>query len=451
MRTPFNRTTLAFAAALAGAAAAPAWRGGGDDPAPLPVAPAPIADRFSELAQAAPDPAFATEYDRHIAASHRNTLGDEFMLNTYRDYYCMYPEGNTALRNQVRDGANTRVPLTQLFDDVWYIGSHHVGQYFFRSDEGFVLLDTLNNATEAQTYTVPALSVLGLGATRPLKDVIVTHGHGDHDGGALELRTRYNPTITTGSADAAGKAYAPNTIDSSNFEPVRMTMAGREVILFSTPGHTPGSLSSIITAHDNGKPVKAVIVGGSAMPGNKAAADSYMHGVERTYTLAKKEGVTASLQAHPVFDGTLRFMGEINENGLSKPSQLVIGQERILQGLAILRQCSSANAAKVDATTLYPVWRVSKLELPTGGPRVDDVSARVTNGWGPVANAAVTFTARPSGKSCTATTNEKGIARCEQHEGDRFDAADTVTANFDGSDSTNYVDLPTTATAAMGK
>lgn len=444
MNHPHKKPKIALLVSLAAAVGLSTACGGGDDD-PVATTP-PVTDRFPTLTAPDPEPAYATEYDRHIAASHRNTLGDEFMLNTYRNYYCMYPEGNTALRNQVRDGANTRVPLTQLFDDVWYIGSHHVGQYIFRSAEGFLVIDTLNNATEARTYTVPALSVLGVSTALPFKDLLVSHGHGDHDGGALELKTLYNPRIITGSGDAAGKAYAPETVDSANFEPVRMKMGGRDIILFSTPGHTDGALSSIVTAHDNGKPVKAVIVGGSAMPGNKAAADNYLYSVERTYTLSKQEGVTASMQNHPIFDGTLRFMGEINQNGLSKPSQLVIGQERIQQGLAILRQCSAANAAKVDATTLIPVWRVTRLELPTGGPRVNDVSARVTSGWGPVVAKTVTFTASPSGKSCTATTNDAGVARCAAPG---FATTDEVTATFAGADGAGFADLPSSATAAI--
>jgi hypothetical protein len=96
------------------------------------------------------------------------------------------------------------------------------------------------------------------------------------------------------------------------------------------------------------------------------------------------------------------------------------------------------------------VWRVTKVELPTDGPRVNDVSARVTTGWGPVANKPVKFTASPSGKSCTATTNASGIARCESAT-DSFAANDTVTAAFDGGQGTGFVELASTATAAMGK
>lgn len=439
-----KKTMTAMAASLAVFAATLTACGGGDDD------PTPVADRFSALPTYPAEQAFATEYDRHIDASHRNTLNDEFMLNTYRNYYCMYPEENVALRNEVRNGAINRVPLTQLFDDVWYIGSHHVGQYILRSAEGFMVIDTLNNAQEARTYSVPALSVLGVSAALPLMDILVSHGHGDHDGGALELKTTYNSKVTTGSADAAGKAYAPVTVASDNFEPVRMKMGGRDIILFSTPGHTPGSLSTIVTVKDNGKSVKAVIVGGSAMPGNKAAADNYLYSVERTYTLAKAEGVTASMQNHPVFDGTLRLMGEINQNGLSKPSQLVIGQERILQGLAILRQCSAANAAKVDPATPLPVWRVAKLEQPTGGPTNRDVSARLTTGWGPVAGQTVTFTSKTSNQTCTATTNDVGVARCAADVSSKMTLGEEVTASFAGASITGATILPVSSAGNLG-
>lgn len=441
-----NRTLTGIAAGVAVLIAALSGCGNGDGDDDTPVV-----DRFSALPAYTADPAFASEYDRHIAASHRNTLNDEFMLNTYRNYYCMYPEENVELRNEVRNGAINRVPLTQLFDDVWYIGSHHVGQYIFRSGEGFLVIDSLNNAQEAQTYTVPALSVLGVSTALPFKDLIVTHGHGDHDGGAQELKNLYSPRILTGSADAARKTYAPETIDSSKVEPVRLTLGGRDVILFSTPGHTPGSLSSIVTVKDNGKPVKAVLVGGSAMPGNKAAADNYLYSVERTYDLARTENVTASMQNHPVFDGTLRLMEQINQNGLSKPSPLVIGQERILQGLAILRQCSAANAAKVDPATPLPVWQVAKLEQPTDGPTAKDVSARLTTGWGPVAGQAIIFTGTSSKASCTATTNDVGVARCARDASSKLTVGEEIVASFSGAAIAGATILPASSAATLVK
>lgn len=221
---------------------------------------------------------YKNEVDRHVDAAVRNAGDDALLLDTYKKYYCMFAEDRLDLRAAARNDTG-RVPLTQLFDDTWYIGSRYVGQFIFRSESAFLLADTLNNATEATQYTTPALQNLGLSSARPLTGVYLTHGHGDHDGGASYLRTTYNPTITLGSADAAAKAYAPLLLDSSNLEPVSMTIGGRDVKFLSTPGHTPGSTSAVIPVKDGGKTVKAVMVGGSSMLSDIPSAKSYLDSV----------------------------------------------------------------------------------------------------------------------------------------------------------------------------
>lgn len=438
---PMN-ARLGLAASLLGAVAVTAACGGGDDAEP------PVTDRFAPLAQVEPEPTYPTQYDRHLAAATRNALGDQALLDTWRKYYCMYPENNQTLRQQVI-ADNARLPLTKIFDDVWYVGSRYVGEYVFKSSSSFLVLDAPFSAADTQQYTVPALTSLGVGSSLPAKDLLLTHGHGDHDGGALEVKTRYGARVLLGSGDATGKDYAPYVLDSSDLNPVRMTLGGRSVTLLATPGHTPGSTTSVITVRNNGEDIKILVTGGSAMPTTINEARNYLNGTERTYPLARAEGVVGSIHPHPVFDGSQRNMVAINASGMPASNPFVIGTEKMLRAVAILRQCSAANVANVDATANVPVWRVTRLELPTDGPRTNDISARVTSAWGPLFNRTVKFTGSPSGKTCSATTNDVGIARCTTTTENAFPRTDTVTAVFDGAEASGFVELPSTATARM--
>lgn len=434
----------------AAAIALSACGGGGSDndpPQPSPVVTEPpVTDRFAPLPAVEADPAFPTEYARQLAAATKNAGGDQVLLDTWQKYYCMYPENNQVLRQSVRDD-DARLPVTQIFDDVWYVGSRYVGQYVFKSSTGFMLLDALNNAAEVQQYDVPVLAALGVSASLPVRDLLLTHGHGDHDGGALEIKTTYNPRVILGSADAAGKPYAPFVIDSNDLNPIRMTLGGRNVTLLSTPGHTPGSITSFIPAVDKGKEQRLMVVGGSAMPSTVGQARSYLDGVERSYKIAKEENVTGTVHPHPIFDGSQRNMVAINATGMPAANPFVVGNSKVLRATAILRQCSAANVVKVDATAVVPVWRVTKVELPTDGPRVNDISARLSSPWGAIVNQSVTFKGSASGKSCNAVTNDGGIARCSAVQG--FTKDDTVTATFDGAAGTGFIELASSASAAM--
>ena len=134
-----------------------------------------------------------TQTATHLAAATRNTFGDEFMKKYARAFYCNLPEDNNQIvitsrgwNNQTGTGDNAqyRIPTTQIFDDVWFVGNHYVGQYIIKMPDGVVMVDSGNTASEVALFNFKAMQDLGLSATYPLKAVFLTHGHGDHDGGA---------------------------------------------------------------------------------------------------------------------------------------------------------------------------------------------------------------------------------------------------------------------------
>lgn len=77
-----------------------------------------------------------TQTDIHRDAATRNVGGDAFMMKYARAFYCNLPDDNNAIvieargwNNQTGTGPNAqyRIPLTQIFDDVWFVGNHYVG------------------------------------------------------------------------------------------------------------------------------------------------------------------------------------------------------------------------------------------------------------------------------------------------------------------------------------
>ena len=385
---------------------------------------------------------FSPQTQLHLDAATRNTLGDADLMNSIRYYFCGYTD-NPGFVNIVRGWNSIKIPLTQITDDTWYLGSKYVGQYILRSPTGFVLVDSLNNTAEARDLTIPALQSLGLSASLPLEGVYLTHGHGDHDGGANYLRSTLNPPIYLGSADANNKAYNPIRIDSTNLAPQPITLGGRTVTFIPTPGHTAGTTAAVIPVQDNGRQVNFLVTGGSNMGGLNTVYP-YLASLERTYALAKAMNVEGGMHPHQFFEGTLQ---KILDSGLSKPSQFVQGNDKYLRGLAVWRECTSAFASNLDATAMIPVWRASKTEFIAASPAPNRLAARVFNGWGPVAGQQVTFTVEGRGTACSAITDGNGVATCKSALGPLKENDDLVTASFEGGDQSDYVDLGSKVTA----
>lgn len=383
-----------------------------------------------------------TEFDRHMEASRLNTGGDPTMVHPWRAFYCNLPDDNNRIVLAERTKNSIRVPLTQIMDDVWYVGTEYVGQYILRNGSGFVMVDGGNSAAEMTSYNLPALESLGLGTAGPLHSVLITHGHRDHDGGALQMKQSTGAAIYLGSADAAGKDYAPITLDTAVLTPYEIRTGGRDITVLSTPGHTAGATGFVVRARDGGKEVKLFVSGGSSMSANNVPLIAgYLDSMERTYALLKDMKVDSASNPHVYWDGSLALIKRIQAEGRKSPSQFIIGNEKLLRAFAIGRECTAAWLAKNDPTASVPVWRVSTLDFLPASPSPSRIAARLSNGWGPVANQTVTFSLEGSGAACTATTDAKGVATCASRFGPLRPGTDRITASFAGATATGVVDL----------
>src|SRR5690606_27956428 len=107
---------------------------------------------------------------------------------------------------------------------------------------------------------------------------------------------------------------------------------------------------------------------------------------------------------------------------------------------AVARECSVARAQQIDEAASFSVWRVSSLTAQGENQTYDNVSARLENAWGPLANQFVTFKVEGQEVSCSASTNADGVVSCELPT---HVAGDTkVLVNYDGAEGQDFVDLP---------
>jgi hypothetical protein len=277
---------------------------------------------------------------------------------------------------------------------------------------------------------------LGLNANYPVKETFLTHGHGDHDGGAQWMFDNLKARSWLGSADANNKTYNPKLINSSNLSPQKASVGGKEFTLLATPGHTPGSTSAVLTVKDNGKDVRVLINGGQSMTSSVPDVAQYLDSIERTYSLAKEMKVSGVMTPHIYWDETMLKVDEIIAKGRSNPGQFIFGEQTVLRQLAGARECSAAWLTRLDATRTLPIWRFNSLEW-NGDPNLIKASVKLRNGWNQVAGQTIKFSVEGSNTSCTATTDGNGIATCETN----FPGGNLV-AEYAGAKSNQFVDLP---------
>lgn len=396
--------------------------------------------------------------DIHRDAATRNAGGDAFLLKYARPFYCNLADDNNQIviasrgwNNTTGTGANAqyRIPMIQIFDDVWFVGNHYVGQYLMKTSHGLVQVDAANNANEVQTFNLPAMQALGLSPGYPLKAVFLTHGHGDHDGGAAWIKNNIGGEVFLGSADITAtkiSSYAPTAINSTDLSMRQMSIGGKNFWVLPTPGHTNGSTSAVLEVQDWGQTRRVLINGGQSMTNSIPAVANYLDSIERTYTMVKALNVEGVMTPHIYWDGEGEKIREIQASGRTQPSQHIYGHEAVVRQMVIARDCSAAWLSRLDATAVMPVWRYNSIEF-VSSPTPTQVMARVTNGWGPLTGKPVRFSVAETGASCTATTDNNGIASCavrplRPHK-------DTLVATFAGAQDADFVDLPAQTSALV--
>jgi metallo-beta-lactamase class B len=85
-------------------------------------------------------------------------------------------------------------PPGKAFDNLYFVGADWVSAWAIKTSDGIILIDALNNEMEAAALIEGGMRRLGLDPAQ-IKYVVVTHGHGDHYGGAPYLAQKYRARV----------------------------------------------------------------------------------------------------------------------------------------------------------------------------------------------------------------------------------------------------------------
>src|SRR3954469_1949685 len=105
---------------------------------------------------------------------------------------------------------------------------------------GVLLHDPERGATAAIDAPEASAVAAALKATGwKLTDILVTHHHGDHTGGIVELKNRHKCRVTA----PRGEAHRIPEVDVQVGEGDKVSVGGLSAKVIETPGHTVGHIS----------------------------------------------------------------------------------------------------------------------------------------------------------------------------------------------------------------
>lgn len=243
----------------------------------------------------------------------------------------------------------------RVFDNLYFLGNHWVSAWAITTSDGIILVDAMDNAVEAEEIIEGGLRKLGLDPAA-IKTIVVTHGHGDHYGGAGYLKTKYGASIAMSEPDwVLTETKLDLDLPDWGRPPKRdvvlndgdvVSLGDTEVDILLTAGHTPGTISLAFDVQDGEKTHRALLWGGTAFnfadrPDRMERVKAYIDSTERVIDLAAQQSVDVFISNHDIFDGAIGKIAALRE-GAANP--LVTGVETTLRALTVMNECAKATA-----------------------------------------------------------------------------------------------------------
>ncbi len=283
----------------------------------------------------------------HLARAKAIAGSDPFPLwVATQGYWCMPPaEGNAAAFAHAQDADG--VEPVQVFDNLYYVGKVFVGAFILKTSDGLVLWDALDYYSELDGILLPGMKKLGLDP-KDIKLVIITHGHFDHFGAAKLLQERYGATVAASAAD--WQLMADYKSDGSDRRPAppakQRVLTDGEVVkvgdaairIVITPGHTEGTVSSILPVKDRGVTRIMAMWGGTAYPAG-AALEAMGQSMAKFGRTAAEAGAEGLLDDHAEFFQMRQLLAA---RAPGAPNPVVIGRTGVQKTVAIMQECLSS-------------------------------------------------------------------------------------------------------------
>lgn len=252
-------------------------------------------------------------------------------------------------------------PPAKVFDNLYYVGMSEYSAWAVSTSAGIILLDTIFDYS-VQAEVVDGLRQFGLDP-KTIRYAIVSHGHADHSGGAKYLQDTFGTKIVASAADwdllERGPDPKPRR-DVVATDGMGLTLGDTTLRLYVTPGHTLGTISSVIPLKDHGASHVAVTWGGTAFNWLKNREgyitperpdafwfSNYIASSDRFADIAAKAHADVLLSNHTIFDGSKTKLPEARSRGADQPNPYVIGAASVRAYLTVAGECARAGLARL--------------------------------------------------------------------------------------------------------
>jgi metallo-beta-lactamase class B len=306
--------------------------------------------------------------DAHIAAA-KVAAGDDFQNLFNFQCYGPGPGGArqapgappaAAGRGAARGGAPRQpgppdpstwhVEPVKVFDNLYFFGQSEYAVWAITTSQGIIVLDTIFDYS-VEDEVVAGMKKLGLDPAN-IKYAVVSHAHPDHDGGAKYLQDHFGTRVIMSPADWDVLDKRTNGTkpkrDMEATDGQKLTLGDTTVTLYITPGHTPGTISSVFQVKDNGTPHTVALWGGVGLNIDRPSLEKYIHSAQRFSAIVKQSGADVILANHTDWDHSKVNLPALAKRATGTPNPYIVGNDKALNFLKVAEECATGRLMTVN-------------------------------------------------------------------------------------------------------
>jgi metallo-beta-lactamase class B len=243
----------------------------------------------------------------------------------------------------VPDRSTWHAEPVKVFDNLYWFGQTEFSVWAVTTSAGIIVLDTIFDYS-VQDEVVDGMRKMGLDPAQ-IKYAIVSHGHGDHSGGAKLLQDEYNARVMLSEADWQLLDRSTGTKPKRDLvitDGMKLTLGDTTLTLYITPGHTDGTVSTIIPVKDRGVPHVVAEWGGTLIGGlrTKEGLQTYINSATRFRDIVRQAGAEGILSNHTNYDNSKVKLPLVLRRGPTDPNPYLIGREATQRYLTVAEECA---------------------------------------------------------------------------------------------------------------
>jgi metallo-beta-lactamase class B len=251
----------------------------------------------------------------------------------------------------------------KVFDNLYFVGQTEYSAWAVTTSDGIIIIDPIFDYS-VEDEVVAGLKSFGLDPNT-IKYVLVSHAHYDHVGGASYLQDRFNAKVIMSEADwtlleGTRASWRKPKRELVATDGQKLTLGDTTLSLHITPGHTLGTLSTLIPVRDGRATHVVAYWGGTAFNWvtnrnsyitaertDRFWFNSYIDSAQRFRALARDGGADVVLSNHTSFDGSKTKLPALASRAAGAPHPYVVGADSVARYLTVAEECAKAGLLRV--------------------------------------------------------------------------------------------------------